>query len=259
MNAVCKQFKLPDVGEGLTEGEILKWHVQPGDTVTVNQTLVEVETAKAAVELPSPYAGVVTELHVDEGTTVDVGAPIITIDTEPDGPRSRAAESSPPAQSAAVHEDLVPAIPTPSDGEAVEPGLIGGPAPGGRTSVLVGYGPKIDRPPSAAPRKDSASPPRLNPTVAQNVDAATDRATFVTPRSVGRRSPARSHVLAKPPVRKLARTSASTCDGDTVRAGRHDQPRRRGGRRLAPSRAAPTSLATGEREERACRSRACAR
>ena len=67
-----KQFKLPDVGEGLTEGEILSWRVQPGDTVTVNQILVEVETAKAAVELPSPYAGVVTELHVGEGTTVDV-------------------------------------------------------------------------------------------------------------------------------------------------------------------------------------------
>jgi 2-oxoisovalerate dehydrogenase E2 component (dihydrolipoyl transacylase) len=56
-----KQFKLPDVGEGLTEGEILKWFVQPGDTVVVNQTVVEIETAKAAVELPSPYAGVVAE------------------------------------------------------------------------------------------------------------------------------------------------------------------------------------------------------
>ncbi|HET9899570.1 MAG TPA: biotin/lipoyl-containing protein, partial [Actinomycetes bacterium] len=89
-----KQFKLPDVGEGLTEGEILSWHVQPGDTVTVNQILVEVETAKAAVELPSPYAGVVAELHVEEGTTVDVGAPIITIETEPNGTSVGVAESS---------------------------------------------------------------------------------------------------------------------------------------------------------------------
>ena len=78
-----KQFLLPDVGEGLTEAEIIKWDVAPGDTVTVNQTLVEIETAKAAVELPSPYAGVVTALHVAPGDTVDVGRPIITIDIAP--------------------------------------------------------------------------------------------------------------------------------------------------------------------------------
>ena len=78
---MLRQFKLPDVGEGLTEGEILQWLVSVGDTVTVNQPLCEVETAKAAVELPSPYAGTVTELLFEAGTTVDVGAPIITIDT----------------------------------------------------------------------------------------------------------------------------------------------------------------------------------
>ena len=62
-----KQFRLPDAGEGLTEAEILKWYVKPGDMVTVNQTIVEIETAKAAVELPSPFAGAVTELLVAEG------------------------------------------------------------------------------------------------------------------------------------------------------------------------------------------------
>src|SRR5436190_11813544 len=75
-----RHFKLPDVGEGLTEGEILQWLVAVGDTVTVNQPLCEVETAKAAVELPSPFAGTVTELLFDAGTMVDVGTPIITID-----------------------------------------------------------------------------------------------------------------------------------------------------------------------------------
>src|SRR3712207_1704906 len=75
-----KQFKLPDVGEGLTEGEILQWLVAVGDTVTVNQPLCEVETAKAAVELPSPFAGTVTALLHEAGATVDVGTPIITID-----------------------------------------------------------------------------------------------------------------------------------------------------------------------------------
>ena len=74
-----KQFKLPDVGEGLTEADIVKWHVQPGDKVTINQIIVEIETAKAVVELPSPYEGVVADLLVPEGTTADVGTPIISV------------------------------------------------------------------------------------------------------------------------------------------------------------------------------------
>ena len=72
-------FALPDVGEGLTEAEILHWLVRPGDTVAVNQMIVEIETAKAAVELPCPFAGTVAELHVAEGAVVPVGSPIITI------------------------------------------------------------------------------------------------------------------------------------------------------------------------------------
>src|SRR5205085_6983779 len=80
LSMALREFKLPDVGEGLTEGEILQWLVAVGDTVTVNQPLCEVETAKAAVELPSPYAGTVTELLFEAGTMVDVGTPIITID-----------------------------------------------------------------------------------------------------------------------------------------------------------------------------------
>ncbi|MHB1067972.1 MAG: dihydrolipoamide acetyltransferase family protein [Candidatus Nanopelagicales bacterium] len=72
-------FALPDVGEGLTEAEILRWLVRPGDSVVVNQMIVEIETAKAAVELPCPFAGTVEELHVAEGSIVPVGAPIISI------------------------------------------------------------------------------------------------------------------------------------------------------------------------------------
>lgn len=72
-------FLLPDVGEGLTEAEILRWHVQPGDAVTVNQTIVEIETAKASVELPCPFAGTIENIHVNEGALVAVGTPIITI------------------------------------------------------------------------------------------------------------------------------------------------------------------------------------
>src|ERR1700750_2351620 len=76
-----QQFKLPDLGEGLTEGDILKWTVAVGDTVEVNDTIAEVETVKAAVELPSPFAGAVAALHAEEGDTVPVGTPITSIDT----------------------------------------------------------------------------------------------------------------------------------------------------------------------------------
>src|SRR5579862_9856890 len=74
-----KEFKLPDVGEGLTEADIVRWHVHPGDEIVVNQIIVEIETAKAVVELPSPYAGTVADLLVPEGATADVGTPIISV------------------------------------------------------------------------------------------------------------------------------------------------------------------------------------
>src|SRR5450755_904251 len=73
-------FLLPDLGEGLTEAEIVAWHVQAGDTVTVDQSVAEVETAKAVVEVPVPFAGRVTELHGHVGDVVAVGAPLITVD-----------------------------------------------------------------------------------------------------------------------------------------------------------------------------------
>src|ERR1700712_2598431 len=80
------EFLLPDVGEGLTEAEIVSWRVAPGDTVVVNQVLVEIETAKSLVELPSPFAGVVEQLLVEEGQTVDVGTPIISVTSVGDAP-----------------------------------------------------------------------------------------------------------------------------------------------------------------------------
>src|SRR5688572_16509507 len=75
-----KVFKLPDLGEGLTESEIVSWHVAEGDRVELNQILGEVETAKAVVELPSPFAGVVTALHEAPGSTVNVGEPIVSFE-----------------------------------------------------------------------------------------------------------------------------------------------------------------------------------
>lgn len=121
-------FALPDVGEGLTEAEILRWHVAPGDTVTLNQIIVEIETAKAAVELPSPFAGVVRELLAEPGATVAVGSPIIAIDSE-----------------------------------AMEPaaaGAIGEEGPGGRITTLVGYGPRTATV-ARRPRKATAAAPAV--------------------------------------------------------------------------------------------------
>lgn len=198
--ANLKQFKLPDLGEGLTEGEILRWLVRPGDTVTLNQPIVEVETAKAAVEVPSPYAGVVRELHYGEGALVDVGVPIITVDTEPGS--NGAGELDGPLE--------VPGIPAalmahPPDDGAIEPGLIGGAAPGGRTSVLVGYGPKS----VTAARRPRKTGPAVGPTLSVDPPPARVSAAAVgehAARVVG--EPAgRDAVMAKPPVRKYARDS----------------------------------------------------
>ena len=107
----ARQFLLPDVGEGLTEAEIVTWHVAVGDTVAVNQTIVEIETAKSIVELPTPFAGEVLELLVAAGETANVGTPIISIGTH---------SASPPA----------------SD-QPADPG-----APDGEPKLLVGYGAK---------------------------------------------------------------------------------------------------------------------
>ncbi|WP_445154825.1 dihydrolipoamide acetyltransferase family protein [Arthrobacter sp. Hor0625] len=81
---MIKEFRLPDLGEGLTESEIVAWKVGVGDTVTLNQIIAEVETAKAVVELPSPFAGVVTALHEQPGTVVEVGKPIVSFEIEGD-------------------------------------------------------------------------------------------------------------------------------------------------------------------------------
>jgi 2-oxoisovalerate dehydrogenase E2 component (dihydrolipoyl transacylase) len=175
-----QSFRLPDVGEGLTEAEIVTWKVKPGDTVKVNDIVVEIETAKSLVELPSPYAGVVAELLVPEGQTVDVGTPIIAVETGGGG------VSAPPGAAPGATEVAV----APDEG-AIEPGLIGGPAPGGRTSVLVGYGPRVTEA-KRRPRKGfegSAGP--------EGAEAATTLAATTLL--------ATAKPLAKPPVRALAK------------------------------------------------------
>ncbi|PRA83382.1 dihydrolipoamide acetyltransferase family protein [Microbacterium sp. MYb66] len=104
------EFRLPDLGEGLTEAEVVTWLVAPGDPVTLNQTLAEVETAKAVVELPSPYEGTVTTLHAEAGETIAVGAPLIAFDVEGEEETpSRPAESGEKAQPNLVGYGAAPA------------------------------------------------------------------------------------------------------------------------------------------------------
>ncbi|MER6114565.1 dihydrolipoamide acetyltransferase family protein [Streptomyces sp. NPDC001743] len=188
-----REFKMPDVGEGLTEAEILKWFVQPGDTVTDGQVVCEVETAKAAVELPIPFDGVVHELRFPEGTTVDVGQVIIAVDVAPgSGDAAPVAPAAPEA------------VPAPSAPEPEE-------APKGRQPVLVGYGVAESSTKRRARKGTEAAP------------AAASAAIQVEMNGHGPAAAAESRPLAKPPVRKLAKdlgidlaTVTPTGDGGVI-------------------------------------------
>jgi pyruvate dehydrogenase E2 component (dihydrolipoamide acetyltransferase) len=189
-----RDFALPDLGEGLTEGEILSWHVRPGDEVALNQVIVEVETAKAAVEVPSPYAGVVTKIHHEAGTTVDVGAPLITFDTDPAA--GAVADDHPEIG------DMVP--PPPPDAAGPQGALIGEVGANGRTATLVGYGPRA----GAATRRPRTDGPRAAAVVRPAAPPPAPAPGRVSARQVGAAAAVRSGevpVRAKPPVRKLAK------------------------------------------------------
>ncbi|MEE1817936.1 dihydrolipoamide acetyltransferase family protein [Streptomyces sp. SP18ES09] len=174
-----REFKMPDVGEGLTEAEILKWYVQPGDTVTDGQVVCEVETAKAAVELPIPFDGTVHELLFPEGTTVDVGQVIISVNV------GGGAAPEAPAAPAAV------AVPEPAPAPAAEP------APEGRQPVLVGYGVAA----SSTKRRARKAPTAAAATTVPAPAAA----PVIVPEQLNGHASAAARPLAKPPVRKLAK------------------------------------------------------
>jgi len=169
-------FDLPDVGEGLTEAEIVTWKVKVGDIVTVNQIIVEIETAKSLVELPCPFAGTVTQLLANEGDTVNVGSPIIAVTVS----GSTAAVNAGHAPS--LHDAVTEAIAAVADVAASEEK----PQP-----TLVGYGVS-----TAAPsrRKRGAGVPTASIPVV--TAPATDLIAIVA---------TAESVLAKPPIRKLAK------------------------------------------------------
>ena len=204
------EYKLPDVGEGLTEAEIVTWKVKVGDVIAINDIVVEIETAKSLVELPSPYAGEVTALLVSEGDMIEVGTPIIAI-------------GEPGSGAAAPADDAPREDPTPAD-VALEIDLSNPAASGGgEGESLVGRN-KADRGPTRRARKGAAAPSaesaaatqqalqgafapggvqseaRLEPEVAEEPAVPAEPA-----RTVEARDPGTVRVLAKPPVRKLAK------------------------------------------------------
>ncbi len=206
-----RTFAMPDAGEGLTEAEVLSWRVAVGDMLTVNQVMVEIETAKAAVELPSPFAGRVHALLVEPGVTVQVGTPIITVDTDPAGGDL---EPSPvPAGATAARENGAPANGSAQNGaaaEGVEPGGSGGAKIGevsadGRIATLVGYTSagaatvrRARRGASGAVLEPVVMPAPLASSVPVVEDEQDHEPTASA--SLSGRAP-----LAAPPVRKLAK------------------------------------------------------
>jgi 2-oxoisovalerate dehydrogenase E2 component (dihydrolipoyl transacylase) len=171
------EFLLPDAGEGLTEAEIVSWRVQPGDTVAVNDVLVEIETAKSLVELPSPFSGTVSEIRAQEGETVDVGTVIITVSDD-----ASVATAPVPSEDDGAVADVAGSIT--AETEAEKPG-----------SVLVGYGTKTH---SGSRRRRVAQP-------VAGAASSTVPAVVGTPRPQSVPAAAASAVIAKPPIRKLAK------------------------------------------------------
>ena len=178
---MLREFKLPDVGEGLTEADIVAWHVKPGEAVEDGQIIVEIETAKAVVELPCPWDGTVARLLAEEGQTVDVGVPIIAVEVgAPDSAERAPVSAAVPAESTAAAESV------PED-EA------------GAHSVLVGYGVKTSATTRRARRTAAGRPETAEVPTAAEVPVEPPE----VPAEPGVAAAAR--VLAKPPVRKLAK------------------------------------------------------
>jgi 2-oxoisovalerate dehydrogenase E2 component (dihydrolipoyl transacylase) len=200
------EYKLPDVGEGLTEAEIVTWKVKVGDVIAINDVVVEIETAKSLVELPSPYAGTVTGLLVPEGETVAVGTPIIAIAAEGEAPAPE-----PAAPAATPQGDL-------GEIDLSNPRASGG----GEGESLVGRN-KVERDSLRRPRKGTtpaaaAAQHSTHEQIAASfvpgelvspevVEADEPAVPAYTPEAPAARSGADGDVrtLAKPPVRKLAK------------------------------------------------------
>jgi 2-oxoisovalerate dehydrogenase E2 component (dihydrolipoyl transacylase) len=162
-----REFKLPDLGEGLTEGEVVRWLVAEGDAIVLNQPIVEVETAKAVVEIPAPYAGTVVKLHAGEGDSLDVGAPLISVDTAGEA----AAEPAPVAAEPAPEQEPQATLVGPGERQQARRRRIAGHA-------RSANGPAPAAPP--APARPAAQRPKATPPVRRYAkDRGVDLATLV--------------------------------------------------------------------------------
>ncbi len=186
----ARDFLLPDLGEGLTEGEIVSWLVAVGDTVEIDQPVAEIETAKAVVEVPSPFAGTVTELHGEVGEEVQVGTPLVTVEVGAGAATAAAPAGQPQVGHAPEEAEIAEMVPDVEADAAGDEAVVDA----GSGNVLVGYGtggPSRRRRRAAGgaqsgPSDRGASPPQTRP--------------------VGPTGPSgSSRPRTKPPVRKLAK------------------------------------------------------
>ena len=195
---MIKEFRLPDLGEGLTESEIVSWHVAVGDKVTLNQVIADVETAKAVVELPSPYEGTVSRLHEPAGSVVEVGAPIVSFDV--------GGEASPEGKAAAPGGTAAGVAPA---------NLSTAEEPLKRTPNLVGYGAVPEKTGRPARRRwlTGAQPPAeaaaASAAAAAGPSAGNTAGNTAAPSAGNTAAPAeqkpKERPRSTPPVRKLAR------------------------------------------------------
>lgn len=236
------EYLLPDVGEGLTEAEIVSWKVKVGDTVEINDIVCEIETAKSIVELPSPYAGVVSAILAPEGETIPVGTPIIAIGD------TAAAPTPAPADAPEMEIDLS------------NPAASGG----GEGESLVGRM-KADRGPTRRARKVSSGAAAVHMQAqaafetglaSPLVEAAEpEPAVPASSQAPVSREPAEVRVLAKPPVRKLAKElgvdlATLEASGPNGSISREDVERASGASRGPETGASAPASTSGERETR---------
>jgi pyruvate dehydrogenase E2 component (dihydrolipoamide acetyltransferase) len=210
------EFKLPDVGEGLTEAEIVTWKVKEGDTVAINQVLVEIETAKSLVELPSPFAGVVQKLMVPEGETIPVGTPIIAIGDALDGPLptehaapTEQTESDPylgMAEKAGAEEAARQVLSTDIDlSNPAASGSAEGESLVGRMKADRGATRRARKPAAAFQTQAAFEPTGASAPIDLDEEDETDGPAVPATAAAPAASSGNVRVLAKPPVRKLAK------------------------------------------------------
>ncbi len=252
------EFKLPDVGEGLTEAEIVAWKVKVGDVIEINDIIVEIETAKSLVELPSPYAGTVLALMVPEGETVAVGTPIISVGDPNEAPAPAPAApaemeidlSNPRASGGGEGESLVGR--NKAEGATVRRARKGAPATASAAATQMQVQGAFE--PGPSPDVEGTDEPAVPATSAVTTEA---RATALVPDRAT--SPSTARALAKPPVRKLAKDlgidiGAIAPSGPNGTVTRADVEGAATGSRSAPaaaSAAVPTRASVpGERETR---------